>query len=279
MRLYFIYGAQGRDFAEKIIGNLVNYSTFCEACGPGCLKCRISYRSFVDDIVGFHEISGGLPTFIEEPEKYLPEDMPECDIVIAIGLHPDILKSLPLISEKTKAKGVIVPIENSSISYSTLKSISCPLGLQKQIEPDLEELGVEYAFPKPFCSLEETGKPVIDAFIKRYKIGRPILEVEVETVGGEEKIANATTIRSAPCGSTWYVAQQIRWHDAEGRDLEDAISKAHHAYPCTAGMEIDPVLKDTILHKAGYMIREAVKEAISKAKIKKIRTIETTVKV
>jgi len=257
VRLYFIYGVQGHDFAEKIIGNLVNYSTFCEACGPGCLKCRISYGSFVEDIVGFNEISGGLPTFIEEPEQYLPEDMPECDIVIAIGLHPDILKSLPLICEKTKAKGAIVPIENWNW---------CPLGLQKQIEPELEKIGVEYAFPKPFCSLEETGQPTIDAFMKRYRVGRPLLEVEIETVGEDEKIANATMIRSAPCGCTWYVSQQIRWHDTEGRDLEDAISKAHHAYPCTASMEIDPELKDTILHKAGYTIRQAVKDAINKTK-------------
>ncbi len=77
-------------------------------------------------------------------------------------------------------------------------------------------------------------------------------------------------MRSAPCGCTWYVAQQIRWYDTEGRDLEDAISKAHHAYPCTASMEIDPELKDTILHKAGYIIRKAVKEAINKAKTKPI---------
>jgi len=30
-------------------------------------------------------------------------------------------------------------------------------------------------------------------------------------------------------------------------------------------MEIDPEIGDTILHKAGYMIREAVKNAISQA--------------
>ncbi|MDD3565620.1 MAG: DUF166 family protein, partial [Methanothrix sp.] len=43
------------------------------------------------------------------------------------------------------------------------------------------------------------------------------------------------------------------------------ISEAHHAYPCTASMEQDPEIKDTILHKAGYIIREAVEDAIRRA--------------
>jgi hypothetical protein len=30
-------------------------------------------------------------------------------------------------------------------------------------------------------------------------------------------------------------------------------------------MEVDPEIGDTILHKAGYVIREAVKNAISRA--------------
>jgi len=40
--------------------------------------------------------------------------------------------------------------------------------------------------------------------------------------------------------------------------LNEVISGAHHAYPCTASMERDAELKDTILHKAGYIIREEV---------------------
>ncbi|MDD3565233.1 MAG: DUF166 family protein, partial [Methanothrix sp.] len=44
------------------------------------------------------------------------------------------------------------------------------------------------------------------------------------------------------------------------------ISEAHHAYPCTASMEQDPEIKDTILHKAGYIIREAVEDAIRRGK-------------
>jgi len=44
--------------------------------------------------------------------------------------------------------------------------------------------------------------------------------------------------------------------------LDEVISSAHHAYPCTAGMQRDAELKDTILHKAGYIIRDAVHDAL-----------------
>jgi hypothetical protein len=90
-------------------------------------------------------------------------------------------------------------------------------------------------------------------------IGRPKLEVKI--VRGE--IRGTRVLRSAPCGSTWYIAQQIKGHRVEG--IEEAVSKAHHSYPCTASMEVDREIGDTILHKAGYIIREEVLEAIKRA--------------
>jgi len=45
-------------------------------------------------------------------------------------------------------------------------------------------------------------------------------------------------------------------------DLPDVISKAHHAYPCTASMTRDSELGDTILHRAGYIIFEAVYKGV-----------------
>ncbi|MGQ9468947.1 MAG: DUF166 family protein [Nitrososphaerales archaeon] len=77
---------------------------------------------------------------------------------------------------------------------------------------------------------------------------------------------SSTVLRSAPCGSTWYVAQQIKLCKIDG--IEQVISNAHHGYPCTASMEFDSELKDTILHKAGYIIREAVLDAINRACIR-----------
>jgi len=131
--------------------------------------------------------------------------------------------------------------------------------LQRQLEESLGEMNIEITFPKPFCTLEENGKQVTDSFVKRYKIGKPIVEVKV----AGSKIADTQVLRSAPCGSTWYVAQQIKWTKIS--DIEDTVAVAHHAFPCTASMDVDPEIGEPILHMAGYTIRKAVKTAIKLA--------------
>ena len=42
------------------------------------------------------------------------------------------------------------------------------------------------------------------------------------------------------------------------------MAVAHHAYPCTASMDIDPEFNEPILHIAGYNVRGAVKGAIER---------------
>ncbi|MBS7654261.1 DUF166 domain-containing protein [Candidatus Bathyarchaeota archaeon] len=247
MHICFIYQDP---FAERVIGNLCNADNFCRACSLLCERCRLKYGSFAGDIQYVHRISANLPAFIEEPRIFLPENMPECDVLIAVALHPDILLAIPQAAQESNAKAVIVPIEDKRW---------CPPGVRQQMKKKLDETGIEYAFPKPFCSLEPFNQPVIENLVKRYAIGKP--EVEVEVRGGF--IANANVVRSAPCGSTWYVAQQIRGKKIS--EIEEAVAVAHHSYPCTASMEVDPEIGDTILHKAGYIIREAVKNAISRA--------------
>jgi len=255
MRLYIIYGDE---FAERVVGNLCNLSTFCQACSLACSYCRSTYGSFAQDIYRMDKMPENLPPFIEEPEKYLPQSLPNCDLVLATGMHPDLLAAIPTIVKRTNAKGVIVPIENKNW---------CPIGLKRQLEEKLEEAGIEHAFPKPFCSLEETGRPVIDGFMRRYKIGKPLAEVDVT----DGMISDAWVIRSAPCGSTWYVAQQIK--KSRISQIEDTVAVAHHSYPCTASMDMDPEFNEPILHVAGYNIREAVKDAIEGAR--KRRKLET----
>ena len=248
MKLYVIYGDE---FGERFIGNLLNYSTFCESCGLLCEHCRIVYPSYASDFEGVFKVDADLPTFIDEPEKYLPSNVGLAEVLIVIGVHVDLLLAASKLIADSKVKGVIVPIENRHW---------CPPAVRNQLKNELDKMGVESAFPKPFCSLEKSGDGgVIDKFIDRYKIGKPKLQVEI--VKGI--IRKATVLRSAPCGSTWYIAQQIRWHKVEG--IGEVVSKAHHTYPCTASMEMDKEIGDTILHKAGYIIREEVLEAIRKA--------------
>lgn len=262
MRIYIIYGD---DFGERVIGNLMNFSTFCTSCGEACSHCRLEYGSFAGEIFGAERTPDNLPTFIEEPERHLPKNSPQCDIIIAVGLHQDLLASIPILVERTKAKGVIVPIEDPNW---------CPPGLQKQVEEELNSMSVPHAFPKPFCTLEESGhNTIIDEFIQRYKIGKPIVEVTVK----DDIIDHTKVVRSAPCGSTWYVMKQIEKRNTQG--INERISEAHHAYPCSGSMQIDKTLGDTILHVAGYAIRGAIQDAINKAKEKKAELVHEPSKI
>jgi len=248
LKLYVLYGD---DYGERVVGNLVNLSTFCEACGLACNHCRIPYGSHAPDIYGTDRTPENLPPIVEDPERYLPDDPPKCDVLMAIGVKADLLYSLPTLVERTGARGVLVPIEERAW---------CPPSVQKELETRLGEMGVSHAFPKPFCALEEGAGKVIDEFIARYAVGKPRLRVEL--VG--DRVSHAEVIRSAPCGSTWYVAQQIRWQSLSR--LEDVVAKAHHSYPCTASMVVDRDSKEPILHIAGYSIRDAVKEAVERAR-------------
>jgi len=238
------------EFGERVLGNLVNYSTFCKACDLACEHCRTMYGSFASDIYWVHQLPGDLPVLIEDPAAYLPspDELPKLDVLLIVGIHPDLLASVPFIV-KGKASAVIVPLESKDW---------CPPGLRRQVAERLAELGIESAFPKPFCSLTPLGLKVIDEFIAHYRVGRPIVEAVVK----EGIVKEARVIRSAPCGATWYITRQILNKHVD--EVEEAVARAHHSYPCTGSMAVDPEVGDTILHKGGYLAREAVKDALIK---------------
>jgi hypothetical protein len=126
-----------------------------------------------------------------------------------------------------------------------------------------EELGLENAFPKPFCSLGPVeGQPMISRFVTELKVGRPSLGISTADRDGYEVIDHVIVRRSAPCGSTWYVAKKLVGVETRRENLYDAVAKAHHSYPCTASMNIDPELKEPVLHVGGYIIREGVENAL-----------------
>jgi hypothetical protein len=198
-----------------------------------------------------------LPAFIDNPEKYMPKKIPKADLCVASGLHKDILLELPHYIQNVGIKGLIVPTEDFA---------EVPSGLKKQVEERCRELGLENAFPKPFCSLEPVeGKPVISRFVTELKVGRPLLEISTAKKGKKEVIESTIVRRSAPCGSTWYVARKLIGVETKREILYNAIAKAHHSYPCTATMNVDPEVKEPILHIGGYTIREEVEKALKRA--------------
>jgi hypothetical protein len=253
LTLLFIYSGE---FAERVIRNLINDPSFCKSCGLYCDSCKYGVYNHVRNIRVAIELrsSSELPAFIDDPEKYLPKNIPKADLCIASGLHKDLVLELPKHLERVGVKGLIVPIEDF---------IQVPSGLRKQLAEKCQEMSLESAFPKPFCSLEPTeDKPTISRFVNELKVGRPLLEVSTTKRGNCKFIESVTVKRSAPCGSTWYIARKLVGSKTEKRSLHDAIAKAHHSYPCTATMEVDPEAKEPTLHVAGYIIREEVEKAL-----------------
>ncbi len=262
--------------AQKFAGNLINNEEFCKACedleqNVKCDKCREHLKGFAGSVYFYEKIGENIPDFIEEPEQYLPKNLPPVDFVLVVGIHQDLLSGLPYyLKDKKSVKAVIVPIENPKW---------VPAGLQVQVLEEFEKYGIQAAFPKPFCALSrelnEYNKigfhltkehNYVYEFIDYFKIGVPIVSLLLSKDG--ESIEDSCVLQSAPCGSTYYVCQQLKSkYFKNGKSgelsLNERISKAHHAYPCNASMDQDNILKDSILHVGGYLIRNAIRRDLN----------------
>jgi hypothetical protein len=248
LELVIIYSGS---FGERVIGNLVNYSTFCISCAEACTHCREEKFNFSGNIKGIFELPDPaiLPEFIEDDiEDYLPRSISRADIVIVSGIHNDLLLELPKHLKDSGIKAMIVPVEAPT-------RLAIP-----QVKDICQKEEIEVDFPKPFCDLEpKEDLPLISRFVEEFTIGKPELRIKLDP---KRRIISTDVFRSAPCGSTWFVAKQLLGFEVEdSRELWNLVSEAHHSYPCTASMERDRELEDTILHKAGYIIRRAVDEA------------------
>jgi hypothetical protein len=253
LNLLFAYSG---DYGERVIRNLINDPSFCKPCALLCDFCKYGAYNYVQNIHAAIELPNPaeLPRFVERPEEYLPKKIPAADICIATGIHQDLLLALPSRLQREGIMGLIVPIEDFR---------EVPSGLQKQLEEECQQLAVEYAFPKPFCSLEPAeARPLISRFVQEFKIGKPFLRITTEK-GDRSKIIYGVNVgRSAPCGSTWYVAKKLIGKEVRKDEIRDVVAKAHHSYPCTATMAVDPEIGEPILHKAGFLIREAVENQL-----------------
>ena len=202
-----------------------------------------------------------LPLILDEPEEVLPESLFQSDLVLALVENPGTAQLLPAIAMLSGARAVLCPIDNSAW---------VPTGLKNQIQNELEQMGIESVFPKPFCTLtEETAgygraaEPYTSQTVSEFArhFGRPKLSLSVDIrTGNIEKI---DVIRGATCGATHYAAQRL-----EGTAVEDAVPKAglmSHQYPCLASMDREPIndrLVDTLMHVSGYVVNEEVEDGL-----------------
>lgn len=154
---------------------------------------------------------------IEPPEALFAEDvdipksalrkLETADIILSYVLHPDLALDLVDILHK-KVDWIIVGawrgrgFKNQLESYG---NVNCPDNM---------------------CDLEENGNPTYDQFA--CKFGKPLVEVDVK----DGKLAGVKVIRSAPCGSTFFVGEEMIGQNLDGLPLKAGLKIQH--YPCRA---------------------------------------------
>ena len=198
-----------------------------------------------------------LPAIVDDPDEFLPRQLPAADLLISLGEHPGVAQMIPDMVKRSGAKAVIAPADNRAW---------LPFGLARQIQRKLESLGVDMVYPVPFCTLTENDSrnPYIQEFARHF--GRP--EVDMEFYRDDRyRVGKVTVNREAPCGSTRFVADRL-----QGVWFRDAVEQAglfHHQFPCLATMAMDREFEDTLMHRAGAMVKQTVQQSIKDAKLSK----------
>jgi len=184
-----------------------------------------------------------LPILIEEPEKYLDEigldqSIFNSDIIVSYSLHPDITTAIAKIASQRNVKSLIIPGGYSHVSMDELEKIAKDSNMHIEID-------------EICCALKEHENTKELTSV----LGTPALEIDVK----DKKIENVNVKKGAPCGSTWYMARNLK-----GIELDKASARAGllvQQYPCRAirGTE-DGIHRSAAIHK------KAVENALQKTK-------------
>jgi len=169
-----------------------------------------TYDTIKDDFdVDFIEIDPPTSAFMDEIE--IPEDavkqVKEANLLITYTLHPDLtLDLVEMLHEYVE--WVIVAAWRGE-------------GFKNQ----LERLG-NVTCPENMCDLQENGNPVFDEFVAKF--GRPIVRINCQG----DKIVDIEVLRSSPCGSTFFVAEEMIGQELEDLPVKAGLKLQH--YPCRA---------------------------------------------
>jgi hypothetical protein len=157
----------------------------------------------------FVELEKSDSIFMEEVEIPIEDikRLESADVIISYILHPDILlKIVELLHEKVE--WIIVGAWKGE-------------GFRSQLEQYENVI-----CPENMCDLEENGDPVYDEFVSKF--GKPIIEIEFEG----NKVSEIRVLRSSPCGSTFFVADEMVGEDINNLPLKAGLKIQH--YPCRA---------------------------------------------
>ena len=197
-----------------------------------------------------------FPPFIDDPEDFLPDQLPLADIILSFAEHKGAAELLPDIAKMTKAQAVLVAVDDE---------LWLPRGLDRQLHGWLEAAGVDCVTPKPLCSLTETtygitrfetadySNPLIAEFARYF--GQPELSLEIDP--DSRTITSADVIRDAVCGCARYAAEGLIGLSAD--KAEEKAGLLHHHYPCLASMQKLPHFDhDTLMHVSGQVLKNNV---------------------
>jgi hypothetical protein len=195
----------------------------------------------------------GLPAIIDDADEFLPRELPPADLLISLGEHPGVAQMIPDMVKRSGAKAVIAPADNRAW---------LPFGLARQVKQKLESMGVDMVYPVPFCTLTENDSqdPRIREFARYF--GKP--EVSIEFYQDDKhRVGKVIVKREAPCGSTRFVADRLvgTWF----REVAEQAGLLHHQFPCLATMVIDREFEDTLMHRAGNMLKQTVQQSVKDA--------------
>ena len=200
--------------------------------------------------VSVSEVPEQLPMIVDYPREFLPQQIGEADVTIAVHLHHDLLAELPALLSEGGGRALIVPIENPNWVRP---------GLVRQISRDCDRFDVEVALPEPFCALHPATL-AIKQFCDEYPVGRPQLELVIS----EGVVAEAHCVRSAPCGLTEWAAERLVGTEA-GEALVEKARTLHHSRPCLASMNMLPEMDDTLMHKSLFLFEDVIRQALAAA--------------
>ncbi len=197
-----------------------------------------------------------FPPMIDDPTEFLPEQLPETDLILSFAEHRGAAELLPEIAAQSGAKAVLVAVDDDAW---------LPRGLENQLHGWLADLKVDCVTPRPLCSLTESSygvtrhqsRPYQNALIAEFasRFGKPVLELTLDS--DSRTITAAEVIRDAVCGCARQAAQELIGLSAD--EAEQKAGLLHHHYPCLASMQkLEDFDQDTLMHTSGQILKNEV---------------------
>ena len=208
---------------------------------------HLAMSEFAEQIVGLYDLKVASVS-LDEPEKDMPEDipLPECDLLLVLGILPKAGDLVPIIAERTVAKAVLWPIEDPNL---------IPEG-KYSIAEELKKNDVHIEFPEPLCSLDTdtSDNEQVKSFVASF--GKPKFELRVNAK--QKVIETIKVTRDTPCGTASKIAPKlVGMSYKDMKSFEDAVAQMHDN-ECVAYMGPER----PIMQQAGRLLVDAIKEAL-----------------